>query len=118
MQRSQYFYCATPLGTLEKTPKGYKYTSNVRNEQRLKDAYLLIDSNYSLWNSTERENPELFDDMKKVLYTTRGDILELAGVTAEDSEWDMLVKIAQRPTFPSGFFLRTDDKEQTDDKVL
>ena len=102
----KYFYGTTPLGTLERTPKGYKYTSNVRNEQELKDGYILINSNYSLWNSSGEESLELFADIKEVLDTTRGDILERAGVTPEDSTWEMLIKIAQRPTFPSGFYLQ------------
>jgi len=113
LMKLKYFYCTTPLGILERTPNGYKYTSNVRNEQRLKEGYLLTEANYGLWNSSGAESSELFPDIERVLDTRREDIWERAGVTPQDSKWEKLVKISQLPTFPSGFFLRvTDDTDE------
>ena len=104
--RLTYYYCTTPLGILEKTPNGYKYTSNVRNEQRLREKRILSNMTYSLWNSCGEESSELFPDIERVLDETRENTLEMAGVTPQDSKWDKLVKVAQLRAFPSGFYLQ------------
>ena len=111
----KYFYNTTPLGTLEKTQEGYKYTSNVRNEERLREKRILSNMNYSLWNSSGQESADIPPDIMKALATMRGEILERAGVTPEDSIWDVLVKVSRRKTLPSGFYLQEDELTQETD---
>lgn len=100
------FYCTTPLGVLEKSNNGYVYTSNIKNEQRLSEEHLLISSDYNLYNSFKRESRKLFPEFERFIEQTRKDILERAGILPEDSQWDILVKLSQRPTFPSGFYVQ------------
>jgi len=112
MKKVGYFYCKTPLGILERTENGYVYNSNISNEQSLKDEQILTSSEYDLWNSLNRESPELFPDIVKVIEAfSREDILKRAKVTSCDSIWEKLVKIAQLKVFPTGFNLQQSDDE-------
>ena len=105
------------LGQIEKTKNGYIYTSNIKNEQRYE---MEICSTYKLFGSNERESAELFPEFKKTIegietalprilvkdapkyqYGSEMDALikvalEKWNISPDDSEWDKLVKFAQR----------------------
>ena len=86
------FYCSTLLGYLEKTENEYVYTSNIPNEQMLKEKRTLTESEYGLWNSFKRESQKLFPDFEDLLKQwSRADILKRANITPEDSEWENLL---------------------------
>ena len=122
VEKVSLYYCTTPLGVLVKTYRGYSYTSDVRNEQKLKEEYLLCDSNYTLFDSDKRESKELFPEFKSLIPSLEPDetdeyerlrcpdstcssreaLIKRAGICAGDSEWEKLVKLSKRPTFPSG----------------
>ena len=100
-------YCTYEMGILEKVENGYKYMSNVENEQMLLDKGLLAYYEYNLWFSYNRESKVLFADFKKFLAEVkRKDILERAGITPEDSKWETLVKLSKLKWFPSGFYVQ------------
>ena len=114
-----FYYCTTPLGVLVKTSRGYSYTSNTRNEQRLKDELHLHESNYTLFDSCKRESEELFPEFKCLIppleadeyerlrcpdgNSNRAGIIKRAGICVEDSEWEKLIKLAKLSFFSSGF---------------
>jgi len=106
-EKLKYMYCEREMGILEKVENGYRYTSNVANEQALLEEGLLAYSEYSLWFSHNRESQKLFVDFTKFLEeTSRRDILERAGITPEDSKWEKLVKLSKLMWFPRGFYVQ------------
>ena len=101
-----FYYCDTKLGDLEKTEKGYMYTSNIAGEQKLKNQGAVTDSEYSLWNSFKREKKILFPEFEHIIYRCRReDIMEMAGIDPNDSRWGKLVKLSSL-NFLSGFHLK------------
>jgi len=50
MNKMAYYFCDVPLGVLEKTERGYAYTSNIDNEQELRDNTAVC-VGYELWGS-------------------------------------------------------------------
>ena len=107
-----YFFCDTPLGVLRKTKSGYSYTSNIENEQALRMTYRLTESEYTLWNSYQRESNALFPDILEVLRKClRKDLLIMADVSPQDTEWEILVKVSSLPAFTSGFYLKPTEDE-------
>ena len=55
MKKLVYCFCEVPVGVYEKTEKGYAYTSNIANEQKLRKRSLVFSSKYNLWGSFKRE---------------------------------------------------------------
>ena len=105
-------YCTHEMGILEKVENGYKYTSNVENEQMLLEKGFIEHSEYSLWSSCGRENNVLFADFDEFLAEVqRKDILERAGITSEDSRWEKLVKLSKLTWFPRGFYVQVLEEE-------
>ena len=87
------FFHRMPLGVLEKTENGYRYTSYADNEQELRD--LLIAHDYTLFGSFKREKKELFPEFKEILKScSREDIRKDAGIDPHDSMWEKLVKLS------------------------
>jgi len=112
MNKMAYYYCDVPLGILEKTEKGYAYTSNIDNEQKLRDN-IAVRANYELWGSFKRESRGLFPEMEMLLKKfSRQDIQERAKIKPEDSVWEKLVKISQLNVYPAGFYVRTLDEAE------
>jgi len=106
MKKLVYYYRDVPLGVLEKTEKRYVYTSNIANEQKLRDN-IAVRANYELWGSFKRESSELFPEMARLLEKfSRQDIQERAGIKPEDSVWEKLVKISQLNVYPAGFYVQ------------
>ena len=103
--RIYYYYCSTVLGFVEKTEDGYKYTSNIPNEQNLKRNLLVTESRYTLFDSFERECKELFPEFKDFIRSMRPDIINRAKINSGDSEWEMLVKLSKLKYYPSGFYV-------------
>ena len=110
------------MGILEKTDAGYSYTSDVANEQYLKDKWLIDESNYGLFKSHKRESETLFIDFERLLWNVRPDCLDKANISfaysdndkvykpylnhaiVTDPSWEALIKLSFLPTFPSGFY--------------
>ena len=100
VEKVSLYYGTTLLGVLVKTNRGYSYTSNVRNEEKLKNGMLLIESEYGLFNSKQRESDELFSEFKCLIpplesdeyerlrcpdgNSNRAGIIKRAGICAED----------------------------------
>ena len=102
-------YSGHPLGILEKTDNGYRYSSNIEIEQDLKDRGVLMHSEYSLWYSVKRENKKLFPEFVTIINNCRRqDIMEQAGIIPQDSMWGKLVKLSRLSWFPQGFYVRQD----------
>ena len=72
------YYGTTRLGVLTKTDSGYSYSSNSRNEDKLRVNLILSEYDYSLWNSFERKSDELFPEFEVFLKecSARSDILK------------------------------------------
>ena len=116
-----FYYRFTVLGYVEKTDAGYLYTSNIRNEQKLKDSMHLRENNYNLFDSCKRESEVLFTEFKRIIPYKELDvngqlvpfreggcrrgcrIKDAAGIDEEDSDWEKLVKISKIKPCPSGF---------------
>lgn len=99
-----YYFCDVPLGVLTKTEKGFADTSNIANEQKLRD-HIVVSCEYNLWGCLNRESRELFPEMERFLIKcSRKDIQEMAGISPQDSKWDKLVKLSRLRFYPSGFY--------------
>jgi len=103
----KYFYCTHELGILEKVEDGYRYTSNVSNEQMMLQRRLYFRCEYDLWDSNKRTSEELFPAFQKIVAdANREDIVKRAGITPDDSDWEKLVKLSKLKYFPSGFYVQ------------
>ena len=99
------------LGELQKTKKGYEYSSEISNEQILKKEYLLTDSEYSLWDSYKKVSDKLFKEFQEILTNCkREDIMREAGIISIDSDWIRLVKLSKLTFFTPGFYVQSIDK--------
>ena len=94
------------MGVIEKLENGYAYTSNIRNEQKLAEGYILTSVNYNLFGSNKKESRVLFPEFKALVENLRADILERAEINPDDSEWERLVKLSKSPAFSSGFYVQ------------
>ena len=105
------YYANTKLGDLEKTENGYIYSSNISNEEELKINGVITNSEYSLWYSSKREEKTLFPEFERILEkcSKREDILQLAEIDPNDSEWEQLVKLSGLNWFQSSLCLRQSD---------
>jgi len=109
------FYCGMELGWLEKTEKGFSYTSNIEVEQEIREERIRIETQYKLWSSIEREEKNLFLEFEHILMACRrSDIVQDAGIDSNDSRWDKLVKLSKLRWFPQGFYVQ--QCKQEDDK--
>jgi hypothetical protein len=103
-----YCFCGVQLGVLTRTAKGYAYTSNLANEEKLRD-HTVVRGNYNLWWSLKRESRVHFPEMEIFLtQCLRQDIQERAGISQQDSRWDKLVKLSRLHWYPAGFYLEVE----------
>ena len=114
--RIKYLFCRTELGELRKTDNDtYVYDSNVFNEQELlRTSKEFEASDYSLWNSVNRESSMLFGDFKRLIkaFSNKPLIRDLANITGNESEWDRLVKFASLSYFTPAFYVQLADEER------
>jgi len=95
------------LGILERTPSGYRYTSNIDNEQAARE--LLMAYDYTLWGAVGRESKALFPEFEHILRACRReDIVEIAGITERDTMWERLVKLSQLQWGTPNFYVQPD----------
>ena len=99
------FFREIPLGFLERTEKGYRYTSYPENEQIAYD--LLLANDYSLWHSIRREKKILFAEFEQILQNCRRkDIVEDSGILDTDSRWEKLSKLAALQWFTPNLYVQ------------
>lgn len=119
-----FYYGTTLLGIIEKIENVYIYTSNIRNEQILKNKMHLSKTEYDLFDSCKRESEALFVEFKRLLWNNLPDTLERANISFTYSEndlvykpyinttkvteppWEALVKLSKLKWFPSGFYVK------------
>jgi hypothetical protein len=109
------FYRGIPLGVVERTENGYRYTSYTENEQEPLKRRWFTQSDYNLWGSFKREKPMLFSEFEKIISDCRrSDILEAAEINPKDSLWDKLVKLSHLNWHQSNNFYvqQTGDMEE------
>jgi len=109
----KYMYNTHEMGVLEKVEDGYQYTSNAHNEETLLNQGVLMRNEYGLWGSQKRTSNMLFAEFQEFLAeTTRRDILRRAEITADDSDWERLVKLSRLQYFPRDFYVQIVEEEQ------
>ena len=85
--------------------KEYVYNSNLENEKRAKEKYSELDF-YYLTNSVNRRSKKLFKDFIIFMQSaSRKDIVSLAGIEKEDSEFEILQKIASINMIDDSFYI-------------
>ena len=105
------FFRRLPLGELQKTEKGYSYTSNSANEQELRD--LLLAYGYNLWSSSARESAALFPVFMEIIAScSRKDIMQSAAIDPDDSPWQKLIKLSRQKWLTSGFYVEHVDESK------
>ena len=89
------FFRRIPLGVLERTENGYRYTSYIENEQKAVNDTPLLAYGYRLQFSSGRESPKLFPEFMGIIDScSRKDILEQTGISPQDHPWEKLVKLS------------------------
>jgi len=95
------------MGVLERTERGYMFSSNLENEQKIKDVGILTSHDYSLWHSIKRENKKLFPEFVQIINNCRrADIIKAASITPQDSMWDKLVKLSRLSWYTPNFYVQ------------
>jgi len=109
-----YLFGNTELGELtKKDSKVYVYNSNVLNEQKLYNTSEGFKaSNYSLWNSIERESTFLFSDFIQLLHvlSSKELIKSFAKISGKESDWEKLIKFAKLDYYTRTFYVQLADK--------
>jgi len=109
-----YLFRGTEVGELEKTDRNtYVYNSYVENEQKLLNTSGAFKaSNYSLWNSSNRESATLFYPFKDLIadFSKKNLIRAAAKITGKESEWEQLVKLASLKYFATDFYVQLADE--------
>jgi len=109
-----YVYGKTELGELtKKDNKVYVYNSNILNEQKLYNTSEGFKaSNYSLWNSVERESTFLFGEFIQLLHElSRKELTRsLAKISGKESDWEKLTKFAKLDYYTRTFYVKLADK--------
>lgn len=83
------------LGSLSYENNDYVYNSFPENEEKAKKLTFGL-LNYNLYNSKNLKSKKLFVEFLPWLnVSARADIINLAKLKAEDSDWDILCKMAK-----------------------
>ena len=83
------------LGCLTEIDKGYVFSANKAGIDRAFKEYPIEMRRYNLVKSGTvlyRDVPPTFDEF--LVYTSRGDLIERAGITGEDSDLERIYKLA------------------------